>query len=146
MTSVASDEFSDEGLAAPVETGDNGTTVQEGGVPATEEVPPGLAAIATNVDPGVLRLLTEISKTQAATTAALTSLQEKIAARPEREPDPPVRQRGLETVPVFDGRYDEWETFKNRLMAFLGDERGWTALLVWAGKFKDEITDAVLDE
>ena len=62
----------------------------------------------------------------------------------EKEPEPLVSRRGIENVPVFEGKHEQWENFSNRLTAFLGEDTGWVKMLRWAASLDVPITEDIL--
>ena len=62
----------------------------------------------------------------------------------EKEPEPLVSRRGMENVPIFEGKHEQWENFSNRLTAFLGEDTGWVKMLRWAANLDVPITEDIL--
>ena len=56
-----------------------------------------------------------------------------------------VKQKGIESVPVFDSKHEDFEPFKMKLYAFLSDQDGVTDALDWVIKQEDDITETDLN-
>ena len=57
-----------------------------------------------------------------------------------------VKQKGFDSLTVFNGIFGDWDPWKTKLEAFLGQEHGYQELLEWAQQQKMDITMEMVEE
>ena len=79
----------------------------------------------------------------------MDKLSKRIDQQAKPEPKeaqviPMIRQKGLDTVTVYEGKFEELDQWRSKLFGFLGEGEWFTELLKWGERQTEEINEAML--